>query len=196
MTKTKALAIFVAVIGSLLYLKTIFYPKATTWEELNKAGLAAYGKGDYAEAEKRLLAALKAAEKIFDEDPPLTLSLNNLAEVYRIQNKHIEAEPLIKRSLAIAEKTLGPNHPNVAANLNNLAINYSMRGMYAEAEPLYKRALEIWENTLGQENPLILFALENYADLLRKMGRDVEAKNYEARIQKIQEKLAKENPAN
>ncbi len=196
MTKVKALAIFVAVIGTLLYLKTIFYPKAATWENLNKAGLAAYAKGDYTEAEKQLKAALKVAENFSDEDSRLTLILNNLAEIYQIQNKYAEAEPIIKRSLAIAEKTFGPSHPNVAANLNNLANNYRIRGMYAEAEPLYKRVLDIWEKTLEQDNPLVLFALENYANILQKVGRDTEARSYDARIKASHEKFARENPAN
>ena len=37
------------------------------------------------------------------------------------QGRYPEAEPLLKRSLAILEKALGPDHPNVAASLYNLA---------------------------------------------------------------------------
>jgi tetratricopeptide (TPR) repeat protein len=182
MTKTKAIALFVAVVGSLLYFKTVFFPPAKGWEELNKAGLAAYGEKDYAEAEKQLLAALGEAEKFAIDDTRLTLSLNNLTEIYRVQAKYVDAEPYIKRSLENAEKIYGPEHSNVAANLNNLAGNYRAQGMYTEAEPLSKRALDIWEKTLGPENPLVQFALESYADLLRKMGRDAEAESYDARI--------------
>jgi tetratricopeptide (TPR) repeat protein len=36
--------------------------------------------------------------------------LNNLAALYYRQKKYTEAEPLIKRSLAIDEKTLDANH--------------------------------------------------------------------------------------
>jgi hypothetical protein len=32
------------------------------------------------------------------------------------------AEPLYRRALAITEKSLGPEHPNVAIRLNNLAV--------------------------------------------------------------------------
>ena len=41
-----------------------------------------------------------------------------------------------KRSLAIREKSLGPNHPAVATSLNNLARLYRAQGRYADAEPL------------------------------------------------------------
>lgn len=34
---------------------------------------------------------------------------------------HAEAEPLFRRSLAIREKALGPQHPDVAQSLNNQA---------------------------------------------------------------------------
>lgn len=37
------------------------------------------------------------------------------------QGNYAEAEPLYERSLAIFEKALGPQHPNVAQSLNSLA---------------------------------------------------------------------------
>lgn len=37
------------------------------------------------------------------------------------QGKYAEAEPLLEQSLAIQEKTLGPEHPEVALSLHNLA---------------------------------------------------------------------------
>jgi len=80
MKKTRAIALFVAVAGSLLYLKTVYFSPAKNWEDYNQAGLAAYGKKDYAEAEKQLAAALKEAEKFPLGDSRLTLSLNNLME--------------------------------------------------------------------------------------------------------------------
>ena len=41
-------------------------------------------------------------------------SLNNLARLYDDQGRYAEAEPLYKRALAIREKALGPDHPDVA----------------------------------------------------------------------------------
>jgi hypothetical protein len=37
---------------------------------------------------------------------------------------------LYKRSLAIYEKALGPDHPDVALGLNNLALLYKTQGRY------------------------------------------------------------------
>lgn len=81
-------------------------------------------------------------------------SLNNLAELYRNQGKYADAEPLYRQSLAIWEKVLGPDHPDVATSLNNLALLYRAQGKYVEAEPLYKRSLAIREQSLGKTIPL------------------------------------------
>ncbi len=96
-----------------------------------------------------------------------------------------QAEPLYKRSLAIWEKALGPEHPHVAASLGNLAGLYQAQGKYAKAEPLYKRSLAIDEKALGPEHPYVAQSLENYADLLRETGRGAEAAKMEARAKAI-----------
>src|SRR6266567_4580975 len=41
-------------------------------------------------------------------------TLNNLAELYRAQGNYEQAEPLMKRALAIYEQVLGPLHPDTA----------------------------------------------------------------------------------
>ena len=76
-------------------------------------------------------------------------SLNNLAFLYHARGRDAEAEQLLQRSLAIREKVLGHEHPDVAESLNNLAELYDDQGRFAEAEPLYQRSLSIWEKTLG-----------------------------------------------
>ena len=49
------------------------------------------------------------------------MSLNNLAALYDDQGNYAEAAPLYRRSLAIRENTLGPEHPDVAKVLDNYA---------------------------------------------------------------------------
>ena len=51
---------------------------------------------------------------------PLTSPLF-LAARLSPQGSYGEAERLFKRSLAIREKILGPDHPNIASSLHNLA---------------------------------------------------------------------------
>ena len=73
----------------------------------------------------------------------MAASLNNLAALYKSQGKYEQAEPLYKRSLAIVEKALGPDHPNVATSLENLATLYRATKRDEEAEKLEQRATAI-----------------------------------------------------
>ena len=81
------------------------------------------------------------------------------------------AEPLFRSALAIAEKSLGPDHPDTAGSLNNLAGLLESKGDYAGAEPLYRRALAIAEKVLGPNHPNTAMALDNLAGLLECEGR-------------------------
>ncbi len=64
------------------------------WNTLNAAGIEAYQRGDYAEAEKQWSAALKEAEGFGPQDPRLATSLKDLAGLYHDQGRYAEAEPL------------------------------------------------------------------------------------------------------
>jgi tetratricopeptide (TPR) repeat protein len=78
--------------------------------------------------------------------------LNNLALLYGHQGRYADAEPLLKRALAIWEKALGPEHPQVAMSLNNLASLYQDQGRYAEADELDARVKMIRAKH-AEENP-------------------------------------------
>ena len=86
------------------------------------------------------------------------------------QGRYAEAEPLLRRALAIDEKALGPEHPDTAATLNSLAELYNKQGRYAEAEPLYRRALAINEKALSPQDSHTAISLNNLAELYIKQG--------------------------
>ena len=67
----------------------------------------------------------------------------------KLRGRYPDAEPLYKQSLAILEKILGKDHPNIATSLGNLAELYRVQGRYADAEPLFKQAIEIEEKAYG-----------------------------------------------
>ena len=79
-------------------------------------------------------------------------SLNNLALLYRNQGKYAQGEPLLKRSLAIMEKALGPEHPNTAQSLENYAVLLRKMDRNAEAKKMEARAQAIRAKH-AQENP-------------------------------------------
>jgi CHAT domain-containing protein len=72
--------------------------------------------------------------------------LNNLADFYQAQGRYAEAEPLFKRSLAISEKALGPEHPDVALTLNNLAWCTFGQRDWARAAGYWRRSTGILES--------------------------------------------------
>ncbi len=63
--------------------------------------------------------------------------------LYKTQGRYAEAEPLLKRALAIREKTLGPEHPRVATTLENYAALLRKTGRTTEAAKLEARAKAI-----------------------------------------------------
>jgi tetratricopeptide (TPR) repeat protein len=97
-------------------------------------------------------------------------SLNDQALSLESKGDYRAAELLYRRALAIAEKALGPDHPDTAGSLNNLASLLESKGDYAAAEPLYRRALAIAEKALGPDHPHTATSLENLAGLLESKG--------------------------
>ena len=72
--------------------------------------------------------------------------------LYREQGKYTQAEPLIRRALAIREKALGPEHAQVATVLENYAALLHKFNRDAEADKMGARAQAIRAKH-AQENP-------------------------------------------
>jgi tetratricopeptide (TPR) repeat protein len=117
-----------------------------------------------------------------------------LGDYLRMIGDYAAAQPYSQRALALRERVLGPDHPEVAASLNNLAALYDSQGCYGDTEPLYQRALTIWEKALGPAHPHVAAGLENYAALLRQTNREAEAATMEARAAAIRGIMAREPP--
>ena len=116
-------------------------------------------------------------------------------QLYHAQGRYADAEPHYQRALAIREKVLGPEHPDVATSLNNLAVLYRAQGRYADAEPRYQRALAIREKVLGPEHPDVATSLNNLAALYHAQGRYADAEPHYQRALAIREKvLGPEHP--
>ncbi|MDJ0838412.1 MAG: tetratricopeptide repeat protein [Acidobacteriota bacterium] len=68
-------------------------------------------------------AEAPADEGSFGPDHPnVAVDLNNLAQLLKATNRLAEAEPLIRRALAIFEASLGKTHPNTIGVRRNLEI--------------------------------------------------------------------------
>ena len=82
--------------------------------------------------------------------PHVAFVLNDLGLLYHDQGKYSDAEPLIRRALAIREQALGPNHPDVATSLENYAALLRETGRSAEATKMEARAKAIRAKHAGE----------------------------------------------
>jgi tetratricopeptide (TPR) repeat protein len=126
--------------------------KEAEYVSSNQATLALY---------RRALTKQEAASPA--GDPLLAVRLNDVALLV----KPAEAEPLLRRALAIQEKSLGPTHPETAVTLNNLANVLLATGRAAQAEPISRRALAALEAALGPTHMRIAISASNLGDILR-----------------------------
>ncbi|MGC2632753.1 MAG: FxSxx-COOH system tetratricopeptide repeat protein [Candidatus Cybelea sp.] len=147
---------------------------------------------------ERVLAHARSALEALPSDIELTSasSLASRCGIYLHERaEYAAAESLFMRALAIRERALGPDHPDVASSLNSLAIVYRNQGRYAEAVPLYMRALEIRGKALGPEHSEVAGSLNDLAIVYFYQGRYAEAEPLLARAMAIWEKaLGRDHP--
>ncbi|MEM8640686.1 MAG: tetratricopeptide repeat protein [Cyanobacteria bacterium P01_G01_bin.54] len=152
-------------------LATLYFRLGVAYKKQGDRSGAAIHRGsvDQAIAWLNKAAQLQAAQ---DRDQTaLATMLNNLAELYRVQGKYEQAEPLFLQALEIRKKVLGEDHSDVALSLNNLAALYYGQGKYEQAEPLFLQALEIRKKVLGEDHSDIAITLNNLAELYRAQGK-------------------------
>ncbi|TVS10476.1 MAG: hypothetical protein EA419_10625 [Wenzhouxiangella sp.] len=113
-------------------------------------------------------------------DDPRALSseisaLNDLAVLHLRQQQYAEAEPWLRRALAMGEELYGPDHPAILPPIGNLAGSLRQQGRAEEALPYYERARAGIHALHGPEHPRGMTADYNLANCLRDLGRTDEA---------------------
>jgi len=104
-------------------------------------------------------------------DPFLVAQLlNNYGWFLHMADRDIEAEPVFRRTLALALELAGPDHPFTGVARANLAIALSGQGRHAEALPLFAEALAVLEPGLGADSPDLVTTLEGEALALARTG--------------------------
>jgi tetratricopeptide (TPR) repeat protein len=131
------------------------------------------------------MALEQSENRLGPEHPSTARALNNLATLLHYTNRPAEAEPLMRRALAIDEVSYGNDYPVVAMDLNNLASLLQATNRLAEAEPLMRRALAIVEVSNGTDHPNVAITLNNLAQLLKATNRLAEAEPLMARVVEI-----------
>ncbi len=95
----------------------------------------------------------------------------SLGSLYETEGRFEEAEPLLKRALAGAERVLGKEHPTTLEALRHSAELYRFLNQLADAESLYRRALQADTRLLGPDNPETLGIDNNLGELYDAAGR-------------------------
>jgi CHAT domain-containing protein/Tfp pilus assembly protein PilF len=116
-------------------------------------------------------------------------ALSNQAASLSEQGRFKDAVSLAERSLAIREKALGPEHPDVAIALIGLAEQYKATGDYTRAIPLVQRAVAIFEKVWGEKHANVATALNNLALLYQATGDYARAEPLLQRALAIYEKV-------
>jgi tetratricopeptide (TPR) repeat protein len=141
----------------------------------------------WTELEAHVAATIAHADSFGITEPTSSL-MNQLATYLYSRVRYDDAEPLMRRALAIDEKSFGKDHPRVAIDLNNLAQLLQDTNRLKEAEPLMRRALQIDEKSFGKDHPRVAIDLNNLAQLLQDTNRLKEAEPLMQRALKIDEK--------
>jgi tetratricopeptide (TPR) repeat protein len=82
---------------------------------------------------------------------------------------------LLERAVAIKEKILRPDHPDLARGLNNVANVLSELGRNEEALSVARRAHGIFSRAYGSESAEVAISLNNEGEILVALGRPEEA---------------------
>jgi CHAT domain-containing protein/Tfp pilus assembly protein PilF len=137
------------------------------------------------------LRAATENDRALQEARKLYMKANDL----RAAGKYDEALSHFERALAILERRLGPDHPDVSKSINGLAIIHTYKGEYSKAESLFQRALAIREKAFGPEHPDVAASLNNLALLYTNMGDYARAEPLQQRALAAREKaLGPEHP--
>ena len=132
------------------------------WMKKIEAAEQAKQSGAYAKAELLLQEVVGEAEKLGVEDLRLAMALEALGGFYLTRKRYDEAEPLLRRTLAIREKKQGPHHPGVANTLVSLAMGRLIRDAKEpeNAAPMLRRAMMILEKAKGKDSPEMASCLQ------------------------------------
>ncbi|KAH8836614.1 hypothetical protein MCOR01_011572 [Pyricularia oryzae] len=82
----------------------------------------------------------------------------NVAKVYILLGKYEEAEKMLRETLALMEKVLGPENPSTFGGIDNLA-----SGKYEETKQMHRKILAFREKVLGPKNPSTFDNINNLA---------------------------------
>ena len=132
---------------------------------------------------------VEAVAEATEDDETRAFALFHLSVLLQESGRYPEAWDKAMRALALREKTLGPEHPEVANCVQLLSTLAWWMGKYPQALEYAERALALKKKALGPEHPEMAKALKTVAAALRELGRYEEAYERFTQVLALQEKL-------
>lgn len=128
------------------------------------------------EAAVRKLDAEGGGEGSLKDQPLVEAAVRNtIGMTLQALGRYDEAEPNLRRSLAIRRENLPAAHPDIAASLNDLAQLLLLQNKLTEADPLQRESLAIDRATLPAGHPNIASNLDNLAKIRLAEDKPAEA---------------------
>ena len=153
-----------------------------------------YQERNFKEAETEKQQSIEIAKKVLGPDIPTDWAFADLALIQYAQGNGAQAESLFRESLGSMRKrrlesksaedkdTLGKQ---IADRLAQLAELYDSEGKSEQSASVYKEALQLRESKPGQLDAKTIATSKEYVKVLRKLKRDAEADEIEARLGQV-----------
>lgn len=162
-------------------------------EALILAGRIDGVSGQHQQAAETLRRALKIAEdRRGVESLFYAEAADALGYEYVWLGRTDEARPLLEQALANRRKRLPAGHDKIAISLFHLAVLEMAQDNLAQSETHLREALQIYEKAIGVNHPEYAIMLDAHAEMLRRAGRDDEARQIKVRLGPILERLKEE----
>jgi len=144
------------------------------WTKYYYEGVSALDAGNYAVAEKVLMAAQEESKILLPaENFRLAWTLDALGQVYTAEGRYAEAERWLIAALDMKKNVLGPHQREIPKTVVNLADLYLASGQYDKVEREYRHALLMLTTDLTSLQ--VCRSLNGLALLYRREGKTAEA---------------------
>jgi tetratricopeptide (TPR) repeat protein len=109
------------------------------------------------------------------------------------QGEYSKALSFYEKALEIRQKTLPPNHPDLASSYNNIGLVYASMDEYSKALSSYEKALEIRQKTLPPNHPDLASSYNNIGLVYASMDEYSKALSYHEKALEIRQKSLPSN---
>ncbi len=142
----------------------------------NLVWVVGYQEGRYADAQRWAKYADAILQRLGGHVLLQAWLLNNLGGLAEIRGDREVALRRQQEGLALKERALGRDHPDVGISEGNLAVVLTALGRNQEALEHVDRSIEILENGLGAGHPDLATQLNNRGEILNALGRSRDAR--------------------